>query len=161
MRSKLAKIISSTFDPKRYDLSELVPHKPPLLLIHEVLAVTEQSISVLIDLSIPSVFHEDDGLVASYVGIEYISQAAAALVGYHRVRQGLDVKIGFLLGTRLYNSVSNQFDFDEKLIVQVTEEWVDDIIGVYQGQIMQGDNLFASSQIKAIMPEDHKRLFKR
>ena len=153
--------MQQSFDPARFTVAELVCHKPPMLLIHDVLSIEEKSINVKIDLSKPSLFHSEEGTVPSFVGLEYIAQSTAALVGYHRKRQGLEVKKGFLLGTRVYESKVAYFDASEILSVKINEVITDDMIGVYQGEILSKERVIASAQIKAVMPEDYKRLFER
>ncbi len=96
----------------RFDhrLFELIPHRPPMLLINNVLTVDETSSSALVKVDSDASFFESNKGVPSWVGLEYMGQTAALIAG-HQLQQGLvSPHLGFLLGTRAYSATCDYFD---------------------------------------------------
>ena len=110
--------MTQRFDPK---ILELIPHRPPMLLINELLEVRQNysSASVIIDSETPF-FHADKG-VPAWIGLEYMGQTAALIAGY-QVQQGLsEPHLGFLMGSRKYDVKFSHFTPQSQLTV-VCEE---------------------------------------
>jgi len=84
-------------------LDELLPHRPPMVLIDAVESFDAEAKRLVARVTIGEgqLFFSGDG-VPSWVAIEYMAQTAAALVGYHdkHVAPGEPIRPGLLLGTR-------------------------------------------------------------
>ncbi|NVK56210.1 MAG: 3-hydroxydecanoyl-ACP dehydratase [Alteromonadaceae bacterium] len=94
------------FDSRLYDL---IPHRPPMLLINKVLDVDERSSSSLVRIDESSSFFEKEHGVPAWIGLEYMGQTAALIAG-HQLQQGLvSPHLGFLLGTRAYKAECSYF----------------------------------------------------
>lgn len=105
---------ASRFEPEIFDL---IPHRPPMLLINSIEAVDEKCASsiVLIDEQTP--FFQADMGVPSWIGLEYMGQTAALIAGY-QLREGLtQPHLGFLLGCRNYNARQDYFKPSTRLRV--------------------------------------------
>ena len=111
--------MQNRFDPK---LFELIPHRPPMLLINQVLAVDEKSSSALVIVDSDSSFFETSKGVPAWVGLEYMGQTAALIAG-HQLQQGLIAPhLGFLLGTRAFKSECDYFGTGSTLKVSCSEK---------------------------------------
>jgi predicted hotdog family 3-hydroxylacyl-ACP dehydratase len=69
------------------------------------------------------------------VGIEYIAQTVAALVGLQALREDGRVRVGYLLGTRRYHASRPWFPIGERLTVRVAGEFESMGLARYQGEI--------------------------
>ena len=84
-------------------LDELLPHRPPMVLIDGVESFDAAAMRLVARVTIREgqLFYAEGG-VPNWVAIEYMAQAAAALVGYHdkHLAPDLPVRPGLMLGTR-------------------------------------------------------------
>ncbi|KAA1190494.1 3-hydroxylacyl-ACP dehydratase [Pseudohalioglobus sediminis] len=103
------------------DIAEILPHAPPMVLLDEVLADSTESITCALTVRADQLF-DKDGTVPSWLGIEYMAQAVAAFTGLENWRQGQAIKVGFLLGTRRFNTDTDTFRVDQRL--EITAERV-------------------------------------
>ena len=96
---------------QRYDerIFELIPHRPPMLLINAIEGVTESASSALVYIDSDAPFYEPGVGVPAWIGLEYMGQTAALIAGY-QLQQGLvSPHLGFLLGTRSFKAHSACF----------------------------------------------------
>jgi len=106
------------FDPR---ITELIPHREPMLLINQLLEVNQNgsSASVIIDEQTPF-FTKDKG-VPAWIGLEYMGQTAALIAG-HQVQQGVsEPHLGFLMGSRKYEATVSHFTPQSILTVECKE----------------------------------------
>src|SRR5438445_11019322 len=89
--------------PSFPDIRSLLPHSGTMVVLDRVIAVDHQSLCAEVVIRPDSLFMGADG-VGSWVGIEYMAQAIAALAGHAARLDGDAVKVGFLLGTRRYEA---------------------------------------------------------
>lgn len=107
------------FDPR---LFELIPHRPPMLLINRVLELDERSSSSLVKIDTDASFYEPNKGVPSWVGLEYMGQTAALIAG-HQLQQGLITPhLGFLLGTRVFKAQCDYFVLGSTLKISCSEK---------------------------------------
>jgi len=86
------------------ELLDLVPHRPPMLLLQGILAVTEEGCisQALVD---PCAWYaQEDGSMPGWFGIELMAQTSAAYSWSRKQELGLPPGIGYLLGTQCYQS---------------------------------------------------------
>ena len=106
--------MSERFDPK---IKQLIPHREPMLLINALLDVTQQSSEsrVVIDAETP--FATKQG-VPAWIGLEYMGQTAALIAGQQQ-REGLcQPHLGFLMGSRRYQTNVDFFHLGRTLCVR-------------------------------------------
>ena len=88
---------------------ELLPHRPPMLLIQRLIAVSANSSDAELSISSDSPFFEHGRGVPAWIGLEYMGQTAALIAGY-QLEQGLvEPHLGFVLGTRRFRSTLSHF----------------------------------------------------
>ena len=87
----------------QFPLEDLLPHRPPMVLIDGVESFDAAAMRLVARVTIreDQLFYVEGG-VPNWVAIEYMAQAAAALVGYHDKLLAPDrpVRPGLMLGTR-------------------------------------------------------------
>ena len=87
----------------QFPLEDLLPHRPPMVLIDgvESFDAAEKRLVARVTITENQLFYTEGG-VPNWVAIEYMAQAAAALVGCHDKYLAPDrpVRPGLMLGTR-------------------------------------------------------------
>lgn len=105
-------------------MQDLIPHRPPMLLLDQVLAMTENQLWALVSIQENTFFYESYGVPAC-IGIEYLAQAAAAffslrsMSGDQTSLHGDSPRPGMLIGSRNYQANTAYFVKGAKLIVRV------------------------------------------
>lgn len=103
------------------ELFELIPHRPPMLLINEVKDLNQTASSALVEINQQTPFFEALLGVPSWIGLEYMGQTAALIAGY-QLREGLSKPhLGFLLGARHYKTEQEYFPEGSRLLVSCHE----------------------------------------
>jgi predicted hotdog family 3-hydroxylacyl-ACP dehydratase len=83
-------------------IGDLLPHKPPMILVDEVVEFREDLIHTRIVIREGIPFFKE-GRVPSYVALEYMAQTIGVWSGLKLRQQGKKLQVGFLLGTRRLN----------------------------------------------------------
>ena len=109
-------------------LVDLLPHRPPMTLLADVVAVDEPGVAVAVaDVSPESVFFDSvSGGVPACVALEYMAQTMALAVGAERRKRGAAPKIGFVLGTRRLDVGIPAFDSKQRYVVRAKCAYADD-----------------------------------
>ena len=128
-------------------VAEVVPHKPPMLLLDQVLSYETDRVTCEVRIGPETPFLED-GLVPAVVGIEYMAQAVAAYAGLTAREQGKGAKIGFLLGCRELTLRTDGFAPGERLVVEARRTWGDADIGSFACKIDRGGEVVAQGVLK-------------
>lgn len=105
-------------------LRELLPHRPPMLLLDRLVSFDEESLEAELTLTPQSEFCVE-GRVGAWVGLEYMAQAVAALAGAHARLRGHAPRIGLLLGTREFRAHVPAFTVGQVLRVRATQVFFD------------------------------------
>ncbi|NOX26973.1 MAG: 3-hydroxydecanoyl-ACP dehydratase [Gammaproteobacteria bacterium] len=88
---------------------DLLPHRPPMLLINKLVLVNEQQSCAQVIINQHSAFFSPNLGVPNWIGIEYMGQTAALIAGYQLENGIIGPHLGFLLGTRNYQAYSAYF----------------------------------------------------
>jgi predicted hotdog family 3-hydroxylacyl-ACP dehydratase len=136
-----------------YSIEELLIHRPPMLLLDDVIGYDEAGVlaSVVISESSPLVTPEG---VPGHVAIEYMAQTCGAYAGAQALDAGTPVKIGLLLGTRLCRVLVPWFRVGDRLLVSASIVFHDEQLAAFDCKIEIGDRLVADAQLKVYQPED-------
>ena len=133
-------------------VSELLPHDPPMVLLDRAVSYTESELVAEVDIRPDSVLCEADG-VPGWVGIEYMAQAVAAHAGFQGRLAGEPPKIGYLLGTRSYQSSLAVFPLGVTLKVHIEALFVEMGLGAFSCRI-ELDDVIATATINVYQPTD-------
>lgn len=111
---KMTTVTDKTFPP----VSELLPHKPPMMLVDECLSWGEDAVSVraVIDDKC-HLFLESDGTCGSWLILELMAQTVGVFAGLKNRAQGQAPKVGFLLGTRRFETTIGRLKKGDEVIV--------------------------------------------
>lgn len=100
------------------DIRSLLPHAGPMVLLDRLVAADEESVTAEVVIRPDTLFCRADG-VGAWVGIEYMAQAIGAYAGYRARLRGEPIRLGFILGTRRYESNWPVFEIGSTLNVAV------------------------------------------
>lgn len=118
---------NTEFNFRDYSIEDLLPHSGPMVLINEIIDFSEEHLiaEILIE---ENCKYYDASLsgVPAWVGVEYMSQAIAALAGVHAKRQNRPIKLGFLLGTRKYLILEKVMKRNHIYEIKVSQLYKDD-----------------------------------
>lgn len=109
-------------------LSKILPHKKPMILIDDITdySVEENWLKSVVTITEESLFYDKDlAGIDSVVGIEYMAQTIGCYAYYRKKLS--KPKMGFLLGTRLYNNAIDKFELGKTYYILVKEVFVAEI----------------------------------
>ena len=139
------------------DVKKLLPHEKPMILLDRIKQVDEESVCCQVEICESNLFFEHDKqAVPAYVGIEFIAQSIAAWSGYHAWTQKKKPSIGFLLGSRRYNTRLSTFQLGMVLDIYAHKVMEGDGMAVFSGKIEHKGETVAECQLNVYVPSDEK-----
>jgi predicted hotdog family 3-hydroxylacyl-ACP dehydratase len=111
-------------EPGAPPLGELLPHGPEMTLVDRFVSYDAARSVLAADVNERCVFFEGTG-VPAWAGIEYMAQAIAAHAGLEARRRGEPPAVGFVLGTRAYESLVDEFPNGCTLTISVEPQVAD------------------------------------
>jgi predicted hotdog family 3-hydroxylacyl-ACP dehydratase len=143
-----------------YTPAQTLPHRPPMLLIDEILDYEAESVRCLVRITRDSLYCADGG-VPAWVGLEYMAQAMGVYSGIELLQKGEAPRIGFLLGTRRYESAVPAFAIGAQLEVSARVTlWEEDNLYAFDCAIVESGRKLAWGEIKAFRPRDVQAFLK-
>jgi predicted hotdog family 3-hydroxylacyl-ACP dehydratase len=142
--------------PENLAVTDLIPHRPPMLLIDRLLQADSQRALA------SKTFRENDygldGQVVSEAAlIECIAQTVAAMHGYENVNSGDSPGLGYLVGLAGF-SIFAQPRQGQELIIEVQTIKRLGAMCLVEGSIRCSDQVQAEGQLKFFIPEgDHEQ----
>lgn len=136
--------------PCPWNVAELLPHQPPMLLLERAVGYDETRVVVTADLGPGNPFVTAQGLPA-HVGIELMAQACGAWVGANALAAGKPVRMGYLLGTRHYQAEAEWLAGPLEVAAEVV--LCEGGMGVFNCRIGAGDRILATAQLTLFQPE--------
>lgn len=143
-----------------WTMTDLLPHRPPMVLVDRLLSFDQDNAIVQADIRPDHPFLRPLG-VAAHVGMEMMAQACGAHVGALARQAGMDVRLGFLLGTRSYVAHLPWFPPGAVLEVLVHRVFNDDGMGVYDCRILLAGACAAAAQLSLYQPPDQETALAR
>ena len=139
---------------------ELVPHRPPMLLLDRVLSYDGERVVCETVLGAGSPFVEQ-GRVPAVVGIEYMAQAIAAGAGLSARDKGDGTtRMGFLLGCRDLTIAVDNFQVGDRLTVEARRTWGEKELGSFACKVCRGDEVLVEGALtvyQGSLPEEMTR----
>ena len=132
---------------------DILPHRPPMLLLEDVIAHDADKVTATLTIAEHSRFFAAGKGVPAYVGLEYMAQACGAYAGALGRTAGEEPKIGYLLGTRDFESSVAFFPEGARLSVTALVLYRDAELGSFQCQIAIGDKVVASARLAVFQPD--------
>lgn len=115
-----------------YDLSKILPHNPPMILIDDILNydLTQKTLTAIVKITEDKLFFDKSkNGISSLVGIEFMAQTIGCYAYFRNNCK--PPKLGFLLGSRLFNNALDVFKNGENYKIKVNEIFTDNQIVVF------------------------------
>jgi predicted hotdog family 3-hydroxylacyl-ACP dehydratase len=152
---------TANYIPNQYPVADLLPQSGSMVLIDAVTQIDDDSITTQIKVRDDGLFSLANNTVPAWVGIEYMAQTIAAFSGYHCLMRGEPIRLGFLLGTRLFESSRSSYPCATLLTVHASKiiESANDMC-VFDSSIEIADTctsnstVIASAKINLLLPKD-------
>jgi predicted hotdog family 3-hydroxylacyl-ACP dehydratase len=132
------------------DVAGILPHSGQMVLLDRIVEFHEDSLTAELIVRDDNLFDNEKGIPA-WVGIEYMAQAVAAHAGIKSKLAGEPIKLGFLLGTRRYNSNIASFAAGTGLTIKITTIIQDEKLGVFDCTI-RGDGIEINANLNVYQP---------
>lgn len=135
------------------DIAELVPHAGPMLLLQRLLESGDDYVVCEVRVRSDGLF-DSDGCVPAWLGIEYMAQTIAAFSGVQARKDQEPAKLGFLLGSRRFET--NVQDFACGDILRVTARRLvhgSSGMGAFECEV-QGECAEQSATLSVYQPPD-------
>ena len=138
---------------EEYAIEQLLPHARPLLLLDRLSDSGEGYIECEVVVRSDGLF-DTNGEVPGLVGIEYMAQAVSAYSGLSALRRGRPIRLGFLLGTRRFETNVAAFSCGTLLTVRVhCVMQSEDGMASFDCTVT-GDGVLQKARISVFEPED-------
>lgn len=139
-----------------WPIPSLLPHSGAMVLIGTPADSGEGWAESSVRIGEDSVFYKAGAGVPSWVGAEYMAQTIALYAGIGARKDGDDIRIGLLIGSRRYNALTPYFTLGKSLRVRVSEVWEDEQMAVFDCSIDAEERL-AEAQLNVFRPVDPAR----
>jgi len=151
-------LFSEGLNPVRvcpHSVADLLPHAPPMVLLEEVVGWDQGKVITALTIHVESLFFVKDEGVPTYVGIEYMAQTCGAYAGIEAHNHGQRPRLGFLLGTRDYHAAQDWFRPGDRLVIEATEIYRQEGMGVFDCRISHNNEEIVSAQLNLYQPEEN------
>jgi predicted hotdog family 3-hydroxylacyl-ACP dehydratase len=154
--------LSTDYIADQFPVAELLPQSGLMILIDAVARIDDDSITTEITVRDDGLFSLENKTVPAWVGIEYMAQTIAAFSGYHCLMRGEPIRLGFLLGTRLFESDRSSYPCATQLKVHASKiiESANDMcvfdssIEIVDVNTPESPTITASAKINLLLPKD-------
>jgi predicted hotdog family 3-hydroxylacyl-ACP dehydratase len=134
-------------------LHELVPHRPPMLLLDEVLAFDGATATCAVTVRADSMFAEN-GRVPSWVALEYCAQCVAAFAGLRAGKEGGRPRLGLLVAARDLTLETDFFAAGDRLLVDARLVFGELRVGRFECEVRRDGAVVAKASLSVYQPED-------
>jgi predicted hotdog family 3-hydroxylacyl-ACP dehydratase len=135
-------------------IGELLPHGPEMTVIDRLVEYSPQRSVATVVVTETSPFFLGSG-VPAWLGIEYMAQTIAAHAGAEARLHGERPPIGFLLGTRAYESEVGEFVLGSALTITVEPVVREARLAAFQCTIAT-DHVVAKAVVNTYQPAAHE-----
>ena len=140
-----------------HSILELIPHRAPMVLLDEMIEHGPEHLSARMTVNRDKPFVDDSGAFPAWAGIELMAQAIAAFGGLATLSRGEPAKIGFLLGSRRYDSECESFPDGTVLTVLVRRLILNEQgLGVFECRIDSAVGA-VTANVSVFQPDDPER----
>ena len=144
---------------EEFDLIDVLPHKPPMILVDKIISYDVEKLKLSAEVSISKdtlFFDTVMGGVPAWVGIEYMAQTIGALSGvFGKKKNEEKPTMGFILGTRKYENKIGCFKEGKSYRIDVEELFYSSGLGCFKGIIKdKKENICASAELNVFRMEN-------
>jgi predicted hotdog family 3-hydroxylacyl-ACP dehydratase len=135
-------------------IADVLPHANDMILLDRIETCDAESIVCVRKVEPGALFVDEDGQLPAWVGIELMAQAIAAWSGCHALDAGQPIRLGFLLGSRLYSCNADAFKVGSELRIKAVRSFHDeDGMGAFACTI-DADGVHAQARLTVFSPPD-------
>jgi predicted hotdog family 3-hydroxylacyl-ACP dehydratase len=127
-------------------IADLLPHRPPMLWIDEVIAQEGDEVRCRLTLRSEHVFVED-GAVEAITSIEWMAQTVGALVGLFDRQRSQVPRPGYLIAIPEAQFMVSTFAVGDELEIWAKRVWGDETLGSFESQVLRNGELLARAQL--------------
>ena len=153
---RVSKTMTLTFPMKA---AELLPHKPPMLLLDDCTAFDGETVEGRTVLSGNcALFETDEGRYGSWILLELMAQAVGLYAGLTKRQSGESPKIGFLLGTRKFEAAVAELTKGTEVTIRAKCVYFADktLPSQFECTAMTGGKVIGTASLTVYEPEDLK-----
>ncbi|MGC3874746.1 hypothetical protein ACPF7Z_15905 [Halomonas sp. GXIMD04776] len=120
-------------------IAPFVPQSRGMCLLDNILAVDDDSLQAEVTPSAADLFATGAG-IPGWVGLEWLAQAVAAWAGWHARSCNEPPAIGFLIGSKRFESLCEHLAIDRTYRVSIHLDFrADNGLGHFHGEILNDD----------------------
>ncbi len=131
-------------------VASYVPHRPPMLLIEDILEVIVDQRIVCRAVIRPACVFARDGIVHPSAMIEFIAQACAVLAGVTATTGARPVQVGLLLGCREVTFAVDRFVVGDVLTITATKTFGGQQMATFSGSVTRGDAVCVTAELSVM-----------
>lgn len=132
-------------------VTDLILHRGPSVLLERILELSTTRCLASVRLEPGAWYLQADGSAPAWLGLEWMAQAAAAFSGHRHREAGREPRIGFLLGTRAYETQVPTFPAGAEFEVVAEVLFLDDSgPGAFTCEVRHKGETLARARLKAI-----------
>jgi 3-hydroxyacyl-[acyl-carrier-protein] dehydratase len=131
----------------------LVPHRPPFLFVNSLLEFSGDTGIVESVIAPDNLFLDEEGCLGEIAMIEIMAQAAAAVKGYSNLKNGEEIKKGFLVDSREF--LFNKKCYKGEIIhtkIEITKSFSG--FSILTGRLERDGEELAAGTLKLWVPDD-------
>ena len=129
-------------------ITEVVPHRPPMLLIEALEHESEGSLTCSARPRSTTPY-STAGKVPSILCLEYMAQAVAAYAGLRALRENDQVRMGYIIGVRSMTLEVPFLSTGNQVLITVRHIWGDDSLGKFDCSITLAGRQIAHADLSA------------
>lgn len=133
-------------------VARYLPHRPPMLLIDEIVEVTSDTAICRTTLRPDCVFARGASVHPSAM-IEIVAQVCAICVGVIGERDGDPPRLGFIVGCREVTFAIDQFSVGDELTVAATKILGEDQLAAFHGTVTRAGQVCVTIQLSVVNAE--------
>jgi predicted hotdog family 3-hydroxylacyl-ACP dehydratase len=133
-------------------VADYLPHRPPMLLIDDIVEVDGDQIVCRATIHPDCVF-AIDGAVHPSAMIEFFAQACAIFVGVRAARDGDPPRLGLIMGCREVSFAIDSFAVGDELTIVATKIYGQENVAAFTGTVTRGGTACATIQLSVVDAE--------
>jgi predicted hotdog family 3-hydroxylacyl-ACP dehydratase len=133
-------------------VADYLPHRPPMLLIDDIVEVTAHR-AVCRTTIHPDCVFAIDGLVHPTAMIEFVAQACAIYVGVGSARAGDPQPLGLIMACREISFDVDSFAVGDELMIVANKVFGQKQLAAFTATVARGDALCATIQLSVVDAE--------
>lgn len=134
------------------DLQDLMPHRPPMLLLDELVSSDAESAICAVTVRADSIFAEG-GRVPAWVALEYCAQCVAVFAGLRARANGDAPRLGLLVAARELTLETDWFDKGDVLQVCARLVFGESRVGRFECEVRRAGIAVATASLSVYQPE--------